>query len=277
VNKLFQKKGPLLPVIAELVSGTVLGNAIFTIFLTLKLTNVIDWAYWWIFTPLWLVFFTLLILTQSKRLTKHVPLIARLVWLICIVSIVAFLVLLSMRLEHEGDPPFQLIFIPLWVLFGSSLLLGLSGIFVALCSTTDESKRQKYLLAGLAMLGFDAVFFPSVLMLALKLTEHKDYSWSVVFIPLWITDGVFLLTAFVLLLFTIGSRDSAVFSLSQVIIFLFVLPSAALFKALLVLSLDSTITMSWFWTMTPLLVVELLVFSCGLNIRFSKKQSQLPS
>jgi len=238
---------------------------------------VIDWAYWWIFTPLWLVFFTLLILTQSKRLTKHVPLIARLVWLICIVSIVAFLVLLSMRLEHEGDPPFQLIFIPLWVLFGSSLLLGLSGIFVALCSTTDESKRQKYLLAGLAMLGFDAVFFPSVLMLALKLTEHKDYSWSVVFIPLWITDGVFLLTAFVLLLFTIGSRDSAVFSLSQVIIFLFVLPSAALFKALLVLSLDSTITMSWFWTMTPLLVVELLVFSCGLNIRFSKKQSQLPS
>jgi hypothetical protein len=31
-----------------------LGTILFLIFLTLKLTNTIDWSWWWIFSPLWI-------------------------------------------------------------------------------------------------------------------------------------------------------------------------------------------------------------------------------
>lgn len=33
--------------------GIGLGTAVFLIFLTLKLTHVIDWSWWWVTAPLW--------------------------------------------------------------------------------------------------------------------------------------------------------------------------------------------------------------------------------
>jgi hypothetical protein len=35
-------------------SGIGFGTILFLIFLTLKLTNYIDWSWWWIFSPLWI-------------------------------------------------------------------------------------------------------------------------------------------------------------------------------------------------------------------------------
>jgi hypothetical protein len=35
-------------------NGIGLGTILFLIFLTLKLTNTIDWSWWWIFSPLWI-------------------------------------------------------------------------------------------------------------------------------------------------------------------------------------------------------------------------------
>lgn len=39
--------------------GLGLGTILFVVFLTLKLTNVIDWSWWWVTSPLWIsaVFF----------------------------------------------------------------------------------------------------------------------------------------------------------------------------------------------------------------------------
>lgn len=34
-------------------SGIGLAGGVFLVFLTLKLTNVIDWSWWWITAPLW--------------------------------------------------------------------------------------------------------------------------------------------------------------------------------------------------------------------------------
>ena len=35
-------------------NGIGFGTILFLIFLTLKLTNYIDWSWWWIFSPLWI-------------------------------------------------------------------------------------------------------------------------------------------------------------------------------------------------------------------------------
>ena len=34
--------------------GLGLGTILFLIFLVLKLTNHIDWSWWWVFSPLWI-------------------------------------------------------------------------------------------------------------------------------------------------------------------------------------------------------------------------------
>jgi hypothetical protein len=265
-----RKKPPVLAVLGELVSGIIVAVSFFTVLITLKITNVIEWSYWWVFSPLWLALFTLLILTQSRRVSSHMPTIARVVWLICLVSIVAFLTLVNFHLQQTFDFSFGFIFLPLWVLISASLLLGISGIVIALRTTDDDSKKRKYLLAGLGMLCFDIVFFPFFLLFALRLGEHYSFSWSVVFLPLWITDGFFFIGGFILILFTIGSRDSAIFSLSQLTMFIFVPPTAATFKALLVLALDGKLTVSYYLVAAPLLIMELLILTCGLHIRITK-------
>lgn len=39
---------------AELDTGTLFLEMLFLLFLGLKLGNVIDWSWWWIFAPLWI-------------------------------------------------------------------------------------------------------------------------------------------------------------------------------------------------------------------------------
>ena len=37
-------------------SGFSLGTVLFIVFLILKLTNVINWSWWWVTAPLWIPF-----------------------------------------------------------------------------------------------------------------------------------------------------------------------------------------------------------------------------
>jgi len=266
----------VLPLIGELLSHTTSGLIIFTFLLTLKLANVINWPYWAICGPLWLVLFILLVLTQSKRLIEQTSLILRLAWLLCICSIVSFLVLLNMRLEDiEQRIGFNYIFLPLWILIGVLTLLAFSGLIVGLCwDDKNEKRRKKYLLAGLPLLIMVLVMFPFIFLLEWKIenNERADYGWSVVFIPIWITDAFFLCVSCVLLLFTVGARQSAVFSMSQVITFLCILTTATIFTVLLVMALEGHEAFSYFVVMAPLFLLEFLCVACGINIRFGKKK-----
>lgn len=38
----------------EATSGIGFGGILFIVFLVLKLTNVIDWSWWWITSPIWI-------------------------------------------------------------------------------------------------------------------------------------------------------------------------------------------------------------------------------
>lgn len=54
-------------------SGLSLPGAVFIVFLVLKLTNVIDWSWWWVTAPLWISalafvwFFTVALLALAIR------------------------------------------------------------------------------------------------------------------------------------------------------------------------------------------------------------------
>ena len=52
-------------------NGIGLGTLLFLIFMTLKLTNYIDWSWWWVTAPLWrpigIVLFILALVLIFKR------------------------------------------------------------------------------------------------------------------------------------------------------------------------------------------------------------------
>jgi len=281
INRSLQKATdphPVLPVVGEVMAYTNITLFAFTAFLALKLDGYLSWNWWLVCTPLWALLFLLLVLTQSKRMTRRAPLIVRLAWLIIVLSIIVFLVALNMKFTQTSlgafEPTYSMIFMPLWCLFAIVALLGLSGVIVGIVAPSHEPRRRKYLLAGVPLIVFDAIFFPFILLTELKLRGEAGYAWGVVFIPLWITDAFFFCGAILLLVFTVGASEDAMFSLSQVITFLGIMPISALFKVLLVLWLDEILTTAFLAIFAPLLLVELLFFTCGVNINIREQRKR---
>jgi len=257
----------LLKFFGESLSFGIFCFTVFTLFLLLKEHGIINWIYWWIFSPIGIFLLVLLILTQSRRLTKKATIILRLAWLICGLCLLGFFILLVMLLEHDMYKfVVKYIFVPLWILFILLFILGVIGIGVG-CTSREEHRRKKYLLAGIPLLVFDAVVFPFIYLLETKLIHHQQFSWNIVFIPLWITDGILLCIAALLLLFTVGARQEATFTISQILTLIIVLPASIAFKVLLALYLDGSTLNLWIVS-APLFFMELMFFTCGLNIRF---------
>jgi hypothetical protein len=135
-------------------------------------------------------------------------------------------------------------------MFSTALVLGVASIIVALCFSGTEQRKSKYLTAGMdrsedvnPFIGLPLIFgliffFPFTLLLSLRLEGEDDMEWAYIFIPLFVADGFFICISAFLLLFTVGSRDSALFTIGQITSFLCGLPTAIVFKVLLVLSLD---------------------------------------
>ena len=116
------------------------------------------------------------------------------------------------------------------------------------------------------------ICFPFVVLLELKLegVDMESFDWSYVFIPLFVTDGFFLCIGGFLVLFTIGSRDSALFAIPQLVCFVMALPASVVFKVLLIRYLDGG-DISIYLVMLPLFIVEIFLLGCGIHMLKSKK------
>jgi len=266
-----------LPIAGGVITFVIITVCLFTILLILKVELIVQWGYWTLFSPILLALFVLLILTQSRTISTRFPLISRLAWLMCVLCLIAFVIMLILRMEGldvEVGLEFEHIFIPLWILFGSSFILGLSAVFVAVCFSDTERRKSKYLTSGLPLIFGDIVFFPFVLLISFKLSEvqHLDFTWAYVFIPLFIADGFFICISAFLLLFTIGARDSALFTIGQIGCFLFSLPAAIVFKILLVMELDSH-HMPFYIVCIPMFFTYAMFLTCGLNLLCTKPKS----
>lgn len=56
-------------------SGLGIGTVLFIVFLILKLTNVIDWSWWWVTAPLWIplgLVVMILIVTSLVIIAKEI-------------------------------------------------------------------------------------------------------------------------------------------------------------------------------------------------------------
>ena len=53
-------------------SGISLMGMLTILFITLKLTNYIDWSWWWILSPMWLPLFILLLSAGLLSVIKYV-------------------------------------------------------------------------------------------------------------------------------------------------------------------------------------------------------------
>jgi len=279
---------PILPLIGEVIAFVSLGAVIYTLFLLLRLDGTIHWNYWIISIPLWFIFFILLLLTQSKKLTTHASLIVRLAWLICVLCMVVFLFLVDMRLQYLYDSlsddetlnslvfDWVYIFVPLWIFIGIDFILSVSGFLVG-CFGSNSQTKERYRSASVSLLIFDLVFTPFLLLLQLKLSGNAEsFGWAVVFISLFIVDVFFLVTGCVLLVFTFGSTQDAIFSLPQVIAFLLVCVLSIVFKILLIVALDKqqhgeSLPISLLGILSPLIILELLLMAIGISVRVRRR------
>ncbi len=48
------------------------GTLFFLVLLVLKLTNIIDWSWWWVTAPLWITFILLLIIFTVIEIIKSI-------------------------------------------------------------------------------------------------------------------------------------------------------------------------------------------------------------
>eukprot|EP01116_Phalansterium_solitarium_P007080 TRINITY_DN19552_c0_g1_i1.p1 TRINITY_DN19552_c0_g1~~TRINITY_DN19552_c0_g1_i1.p1 ORF type:complete len:334 (-),score=119.45 TRINITY_DN19552_c0_g1_i1:606-1607(-) len=266
---------PLLPLLGELLVFIDVLMFIFMIFLSLKLSHTVDWTWWAIFAPGYAMLLVLVLMTQSKRFTKRASLLIRLAWLMSTLTLACFLLMLNLYLDYVDiavlAPIFKhfslsMIFIPLWVMLGVTLVFGVASLGFA-CANSDEDKRRKHIIAGVPLLFFAIFFGPFLIMLELRVTGADTVAWSSVFIPLWVFDGISLIFGVCLAVYTPGGSEGAVFTTAQVSCFLTVLPCSVVFKVLLVLVLEQVDGIQFFYTMIPLSVMQVLLFACGLDMR----------
>jgi len=277
IKKKEDDRKTFLPVAGVIITFVSLAIFAFNVLLMLRVDSFVSWDYWSIFSPILLALFVLLILTQSRTVSTRFPLISRLAWLMCVICMIAFIIMLVLKLEAK-DILFALeykhVFIPLWILFGTSFVLGIAAVVVALAFSDTERRKSKYLTSGIPLLFGNMVFFPFVLLVSFKVTEAEGmtYPWAYVFIPLFIADGFFICISAFLLLFTVGARDSALFTIGQISCFLFSLPAAIVFKVLLVLQLDGH-PIPFYIVCVPSFIAQAMFLSCGLHLIFNSPKN----
>lgn len=161
------------------------------------------------------------------------------------------------------------ILLPLWMWIFMCGLLGVVSLVASACSVKPTHKR-KYYWGGFFLLISDVILFPFVLMIDIKLYLDPTITWGEVFVPLWVVDGALFIIGLILLIFTIGSSSTAIFTLGQLVCFLFALTGAVSFKVLLVIDLDQNnpLGLSYTIVMIPLWCVFLFLGTCGVSMAF---------
>eukprot|EP01132_Coremiostelium_polycephalum_P001002 gene1002-1272_t len=240
---------------------------VFTVFIGLSLDGVIDWNYWFIFSPCLAILVVSLLITSSTRLSKLVSWVIRLVWRIWILGITCFVAFLIVRLQY-GVISNLVLLLPLLITFGSTLILGLYSFFYGVCFIPNSSKRKrKYIIGGLPMFFVGVTLTPTIIMIAHKFTTvDSSLSWSVCFVPLFVGDALSSCFVFFLILFSFGAKDHQGFSILQLFTFLLINFCSIVFKILYALKLDSQRDFSFLNLLIPVLVGECFLVFCGLNL-----------
>jgi len=101
-----------------------IATLIFTIFLMLRLDNIISWDWWYIFMPYWvidIIFIFLLLFVCARLIVDDEYRKARNIFIVTTIilsPIIAFQFTLCQRLQNENNLAFGVIFVPVFILSG---------------------------------------------------------------------------------------------------------------------------------------------------------------
>lgn len=244
----------------------------FVLVLLYKLEWGSSMPYYIIFIPFWVVNIFLLGVSQAKRFTTKVPFIGRLTLVSFATGICISSVLLSVELDYPNKITKSALIVPLYGFCGISLFFGIISLLVA-CCTSDPKRMNRHISVGVPNILAFLILTPFCVLIYLKIHQNPSLPWGYILIPLWISDGLAFSIGAILLLFTYGSRDSAHFTILQVILFLLFIVCLITFKVLLVENLDYSIQIPIYAIIIPLILALLLLITCGIDIRLKRNPS----
>jgi len=238
----------------------------FTVFLGLYLDDIVDWSYWILFTPIYLMLAIGFLATGSRLLSKLVSWVIRMIWRLWLIGFSFFVVFLILYLEYSYLSLHALL-LPILITFVITLLFGLGSIlFGACCNKKKPKRKRKYILSGLPLLFLGLTLTPSGIMIGLRIMDILSIKYSVCFIPLFVGDILFSCFSFLLLLFSFGGRENATFTIPQLFSILIILLCDIAFKILIALRFDSNYDITFFEIFIPIFVGELFLIFCGFNV-----------
>ncbi|KOB62542.1 putative membrane protein, partial [Operophtera brumata] len=227
---------------------------IFTILLALKLDNSITWSYWAVFAPIWvwkhLVVFGASVGTYIWWQYPHFRLEgeAYIHYKAMLISLAIHLILLMFELLvcdqlTTGRHLWILVFIPL-------IFISIVSIAICIWSVKHDRSYELELFCAVNILQF--------IFLALKLDDFINWSWEVVFVPLWILMCLSLVEV------NIQQRRT---SFNSAMAYTFTVCPILVFQVLLTNKLDDGLALQYIVVVSPLFVS----FATLIIMSFSSK------
>ncbi|KAN0036907.1 hypothetical protein ACTFIV_002230 [Dictyostelium citrinum] len=245
-----------------------LSSIVFTIFIGLYIDGYIDWSYWVLFIPIYVILTASYLATGSRVLSNLVSWIIRLVWRLSVFGLTVFVVFTIIHFKYNTFG-FSVMMIPLLFTFGSVFVMGIFSLIFGIVFVDGKStpqRKTKYIVNGLPLLFTGAILTPAAIMIALKLDGLYDAKLAVCFVSLFIGDIIASCFSFFLLIFSLGSKDTATFSIGQLLSIIFITICSIVFKVLLILATDQQHDINSLFLLIPLLVAEAFMVFCGINL-----------
>ena len=170
---------------------------LFLLFLTLKVTGTVNWGWWAVFSPLYVVFASFCcapcLRWPSTSRIKIKPCVA--VWALLGLPLLAFTLLLNFRLADSSSMGLSMVFIPLWLMDLMVLLLA-----IAYCVSEGNAwGLLAWLLAAAPLVVFKVLLAVAVDADYEPLRGRQELVW----IPLYVTEMILLCGAAALTMVTI--------------------------------------------------------------------------
>lgn len=230
---------------------------VFTALLALKLDNTITWSYWAVFTPIWIwKFLVVLGATVGTYVWWQYPHFrlegeAYIHYKAMLISLAIHLILLMFELLvcdqlTTARHYWILVFIP---------LIFISIVSIAICIWCVKHDRSYELEL------FCAVNILQFIFLALKLDVFINWSWEVVFVPLWILMCLSLVGVLYSIIFAgilLRTPDANIqqrrTSFNSALAYTFTVIPILVFQVLLTNKLDDELSLSYIVVVSPLFV-----------------------
>jgi hypothetical protein len=202
--------------------------------LSLSPSSLPWWSLWAVCSPLFVACLGLLLVTSVSRFDS--PFVARLAWGYGLACATTFCVLVVARVDLSDRIPALshpwVPFVPHWSLALGFAVIGLYSFW--------PSSATRNCAAGVLLVVSGCLWGLLSILAYLRVTgnDSPSLTWYGVLAPWWVLDGLLLVVGIVMLLFSFGARQSALFTIGQQLLFLVIVLASAALKVLVAASLE---------------------------------------